>query len=118
MGRQLAELEAARDLLKVAGIDRVYIDLEDVQPPCVWLALDSFDVLSLGGGREATGYAYLVTQHETQTRALRDLDPLFDQIEAAGVIGGNEEPVTLVGLRTTKTQRELFAYRVPITFTY
>lgn len=117
MGRQLDELKAARQLLISKGIKRVWIDLEDVEPPGVWLALDSFDVLTLGGGREATAFAYAVSTHETQSRALAELDDLFDQLVDAGVVG-SEEPVTLVGLRTTKTQRELFAYRVPITFTY
>lgn len=116
MGAQLEALERLQTDLKEAGVTRVWLDLEDVNPPGIWLAFDTFEVISIGGQTEAQVWAYLVTQHARQTKALDELDGLLEQLDATGVDGDGE--VQLIGLRTTTTQRELFAYRVPINFTY
>lgn len=116
MGAQLEALERLQTDLKAAGVKRVWLDLEDANPPGIWLAFDTFEVISIGGQTEAQVWAYLLTQHSRQTAAMRELDELLEQLDATGMSGDGE--VQLVGLRTTTAQRELFAYRVPITFTY
>lgn len=114
MGAGIEVLDYVEAELKAADITRVWQDLEDVQAPGVWIALDTIDRLTIGGVDEVTVRLYLVTQHQRQTRAVAELDDLLDQVKS--VFRPTEETV-LVGLGTTKQPRELAAYRFTTTVT-
>ncbi|MFT4299321.1 MAG: hypothetical protein QM597_06785 [Aeromicrobium sp.] len=100
--------------LRADGFVRATADLEEVNPPGIWVCLDTIDAGGLDLTRcEIVTRLYLVSGHDSQRRALADLAPMHSGLIAAGYVPS--EPVTLVGLAVPSQQRELFALRFTTT---
>ncbi|KAA1380519.1 hypothetical protein [Aeromicrobium fastidiosum] len=89
---------------------RVTPRLEDVQPPCVWVALESIDHLSAVG--EMTLRLFLIAPAMDEYRALKVLGPLLDQVLT---VVSPTEATTVVGISPTNQLRDLAALRVTTT---
>ena len=98
--------------LKAAGIDRVVTRIEDVAPPCVWVALESVDHYNFGG--EALYRLFLVPGAIDEYRLLTAAGPLLDQVLATV---SPSDLTTVVTLGPPYIQNQLPALRVTTTRT-
>lgn len=98
------------DKVDVPLKDRVFTRLEDVQPPCIWVAVDSIDHLSSGG--ELVLRLFLIAGAIDEYRAIGALSPLLD---AVLTVVSPTEPTTVQGVAPTFQQKALPALRVSTT---
>lgn len=115
------DLIASRDRLvehlKTATLDgnrlRVVLDLESVNAPCAYVALEGIDVYLSGG--EATWRAYLVAESTDQLRALEQLEKLLDSVME--IKTAPAAPIEYVALPTPESSTPLPALLIRITDT-
>lgn len=111
-------LEAGRDLVR--ELDRADVSASmnraQVHPPGVWVAPQSVDVLTLGGGAVGRFHLVLVVSDQDDLASHMALAALLDQVLAVDVFGGRLVPVEPVDTSWALVVRDtpLPAYRLAV----
>lgn len=104
-------IDAQVDELTALGFERVTARLEDINPPCIWVALDELDHYNVGG--DARLALLIIPGSADEYRALVDGGDTLDQLLEAGV--SPSDVTRTAQVRSTKTTTPLAALRVTVT---
>ena len=106
-------VDHAIEQVKSAGITRAYGRLEDVNPPCVWVAVDEVDHTL--GALEVTLALFLIPGGPDEYRALDKAGTMLEQLTAAGL--SPSSPTRTAQVVPTETSSPLAALRVTTIYT-
>ncbi|VXC21227.1 hypothetical protein [Aeromicrobium sp. 9AM] len=95
------------DRVDVPLKDRVITRLEDIKPPCIWVAVESIDHLSSAG--ELLARIFLIATAIDEYRAISALSPLLEVVLS---VVSPTEATTVVEVNPTFQTKGLPALRV------
>ena len=115
MSRVQEAVEHVLEVVKAAGIKRAVARLEDINPPCVWVAVDTIDHLLDRDALEVTVALFLIPGGADEYRALGPAGDMLDQLLAGDYSPG--EQTRTAQIRPTETSTPLAALRTATTIT-